>query len=328
MLNAKELGFDFPDLPPGFDYRLPPDLIVGPEYSLAADTPTNWGMQFMAIEALRRISKGKGIKVGVIDTGIDGKHEQFKSGRVIATRVHTGEASIYDGNGHGTHCAATIGGDDPRIGCAQECELYISKGLTNGGSGRSDGLGAGMEWLDAQGCHIISASLGGPSPDQWTQAALKKFTDRGGYAIIAAGNERQQGRTVGYPAAYPFCLPVAAIDSNGRVASFSNPGKDNKQLAISAPGVQIASARAGGGYVLMSGTSMATPMAAGIVALFLGGCLATGRPFPTSEEFRQILFTRALDAGTPGADRDYGPGILRADLLARWLIADPPPLAA
>lgn len=323
MLNAH----GFPAMPPGHDYRLPPDLIVGPEYALASAAPTNWGMNFMLIEALRKFSNGKGIRVGVIDTGIDLKHEQFASGRVIATRVFTGESSIYDGNGHGAHVAATIGGDDPNIGCAQGVELVIGKVLTNGGSGRSDGIGAGIEWCDAQGCHIISASLGGPSPDQWTEAALRKFTGRGGYALIAAGNERQQGRTVGYPAAYPFCLPVAAIDSNGKVASFSNPGKDNKQLSISAPGVNIASAKAGGGYVTMSGTSMATPMAAGIAALFLGGCLATGRAFPPPEEFRKILFTRALDAGAPGTDRDYGPGILRADLLARYLVADAPPLA-
>jgi len=239
--------------------------------------------------------------------------------------------TVYACNGHivsNTHCAATVAGDDPNCGHSQECEIFIVKGLTNGGSGRSDGLGVGFEWLDAQGCHVISASLGGPSPDQWTEAALRKFAARGGYPIIAAGNERQQGRTVGYPAAYPFCLPIAAHDVNGKYASFSNPGKDNKQLAISSPGVNIVSAKPGGGYVNMSGTSMACPNAAGVAVLFLGSCLALGIPFPTPEEYRNILFNYALDAGTPGIDRDYGPGYLRCDLLARWLEQGPPPVAA
>jgi subtilisin len=314
------------NLPPGHDYRLPPDLVVGQEYGLAADVPTNWGMAFMRMDALRKISKGKGVLVGIADTGIDINHEQFASKRIRATRSFLGE-SVFDGNGHGTHVAGTIMGDDPKIGGSQECEGLIAKVLSNGGSGRSDQIGAGFEWLDKEGCHIISASLGGPSPDQWTEKALRAFVERGGWAIIAAGNERQQGRTVGYPAAYPFCLPVAAVDQNGRYASFSNPGKDNKQLAISAPGVQIVSARSGGGYVLMSGTSMACPMTATAATLYIGSCLSLGIPIPTSEVFRSILFGYALDAGTPGADRDYGPGYMRCDILARQLTPDAPPLA-
>lgn len=311
--------------PPGIDYRLPPDLVTEDIFA-ADDVPTNWAFAHCNIAALRELSDGTGVKVGVVDTGINARHPQFASGRVTKVRSFTGE-DPFDGHGHGSHVAGTIGADDPRIGASQGCELLIAKALTNGGGGRSDQIGAAFQWLADEGCHIINASIGGPSPDPYTEKALAAYAKAGGIPIIAGGNERQAGATLGYPGAYPFVLAVAATDAKGNYAPFSNPGKNAQAIAIAAPGVAIDSVNARGGYARKSGTSMATPLVAGIAALYVGYCLQAFRRRPTAEEFRRLFRDYALDAGRPGLDTDFGPGVIRCDLIAATLRPAHPPVA-
>jgi subtilisin family serine protease len=240
---------------------------------------------------------GKGVKVAVLDTGIDAGHPDF-AGRITATENFSAESSAVDGNGHGTHVASILAGSgaasDGRFkGVAPGASLLIGKVLDNTGSGLSSGIIDGMEWATQQGADVVNMSLGTNGPSDGTDAmsqAVDRLTDSTGTLfVIAAGNNGQgvpRAFQVGSPGAASRALTVAANsslqeDPTGlRVAPFSSAGPligtGALKPDIAAPGTGIAAARAAGTslgapvddhYTRLSGTSMATPHVAGVAAL-------------------------------------------------------------
>lgn len=299
-------------------YRLPDDLVIGGSFIAAADGPRNWGYDKCNVANFHARSKGKGVRVAVLDTGCDVNHPDF-SGAVVGAKDFTGSRYGHgDRHGHGTHCAGTILSRAPGIGNAPEAELLVGKVLGDGGGGTGDQIAAGIDWAIAQGADIVSMSLGGGGYDGTQHAAVKRAVAAGVWVIVAAGNERQQGLDTGKvsPAQFPECIVIAAVDEAGRVAGFSNPGRTNISLACGAPGVNVLSCKPGGGYQSMSGTSMATPFLAGCAALVRGVLKAGGKTW-TADLFRGWLGTSVVDAGPAGADRDFGAGIPDLDL---WLM--------
>ena len=226
---------------------------------------------------------GKGIRVAVLDTGMDLGHPDF-AGRKIAFQSFIPNETIDDVHGHGTHCIGTACGSlkpkkNPRYGVAYEAEIFAGKVLSNRGFGADGGILAGIDWALTNGCAVISMSLSAPvgpseSFSQIYENVGVRALSAGSLIVVAAGNDsRRSGfiAPVGHPANCPSILAVAAIDKKLRIASFSNGGINSEGggVDIAAPGVDIRSSVPRNKlYKEMNGTSMATPHVAGIAALF------------------------------------------------------------
>jgi subtilisin family serine protease len=248
---------------------------------LVSETEFTWGLQATKVPASR--FTGKGIRVAVLDTGLDLGHPDFAGRRVTSRSFVQGQA-VQDGNGHGTHCIGTSCGPKrpgtlPRYGVAFEADIFAGKVLSNQGSGGDAGILAGIQWAVTNRCAIVSMSLGarvmpGQSFSQVFEQAASRALAAGTLIIAAAGNESRRPQTVApvaHPANCPSIMAVAALDSAFRVAPFSNQGINPQggQIDIAGPGVDVRSSWPRPTlYNTISGTSMATPHVAGIAALW------------------------------------------------------------
>ncbi len=296
--------------------RPPAQPPTGLPAAVSAQTAATWGIGATLVE--QSAWSGAGIKVAVLDTGLDMAHPAF-AGRVIAAKSFVPDQSEQDVQGHGTHCIGTACGprapaDQIRYGVAHEAEIHVGKVLNDSGSGRESWILAGIEWAVDNGCEVISMSLGravgaDEPPDAFYENAGRYALDNGSLIVAAAGNEswRQYGRiaAVGAPANAESILAVGAIDAKMKIANFScggvNPG--GGEVNIAGPGVDILSAfPLPRGYERLSGTSMATPHVAGIAALY-----AQSDPALRGRALWQALERGALSIGQPA--RDVGAGL-------------------
>jgi subtilisin family serine protease len=231
---------------------------------------------------------GKGVKVAVLDTGVDATHPDLKD-QVIEAKNFTAAADATDHFGHGTHVASIVAGTGAKSGgtykgVAPDAKILNGKVLDDSGSGDDSGILAGMEWAAAQGASVINLSLGGydtPEVDPLEAEVNKLSAEKGVLFAIAAGNEGPQ--SIGSPGSADAALTVGAVDDKDKLADFSSTGPRAGDGAIkpdvTAPGVDITAAAAKGslidqevgekpeGYLTISGTSMATPHVAGAAAI-------------------------------------------------------------
>lgn len=244
---------------------------------------------------------GAGVDVAVLDSGIDPDHPDL-AGRIVATRNFVPEYPILDRLGHGTHVASTIAGSGAASGGVEKgvapgVRLHIGKVLGDNNYGENSGIIEGMEWAARdQHAKIINLSLG-DSPtdgtDPMSLAVNELSAETGALFVVAAGNQgREYG--IGTPAAADAALSVGAVDRTDALAGFSSMGPRLGDRAvkpdITAPGAEILAARSQyakdgeGSYMVMSGTSMATPHVAGAAAL-----LAAKHPELNGEQLKQLL---------------------------------------
>ncbi|MFD8824945.1 S8 family serine peptidase [Streptomyces sp. NPDC059605] len=240
--------------------------------------------QIGAPAAWARSYDGTGVKIAVVDTGIDATHPDL-AGKVVAERNFSGSPDAKDRVGHGTHVASTAAGTgakDARFkGVAPGARLINAKVLDDRGSGEDSGILAGVDWAVAQGADIINMSLGSPDTsgiDPLEAQVNKLSAEKGVLFAVAAGNSGPGRGTVASPGSADAALTVGAVDDNDLIAEFSSVGPRIGDGAvkpdITAPGVDITAAAATGtpdqnpaGYTSMSGTSMATPHVAGAAAI-------------------------------------------------------------
>ena len=288
--------------------------------AVAAQTSATWGLAATRVE-LSHYS-GAGIKVAVLDTGLDLTHPDFARRQIVTKSFVAGDPNPQDVQGHGTHCIGTACGplsppNQIRYGIAHEAEIFVGKVLNDTGSGQEGWILAGIEWAVDSGCEVISMSLGravqpGEPPDEFYENAGQYALDNGSLIIAAAGNEswRQYNaiRPVGAPANSESIMAVGAIDAKMKVANFSCGGinQPGGAVDIAGPGVDVLSTfpmpRA---YERLSGTSMATPHVAGIAAL-----LAQSDKTLRGKALWTALERSALNINLPA--RDAGGGLVQA----------------
>ena len=283
------------------------------------ESQATWGIQ--GVKAVFSCRSGRGIKIAVLDTGMDLNHPDF-AGRSITSQSFVAGQAVQDGHGHGTHCIGTATGPKcpairPRYGVAYEADIFAGKVLDNTGRGTDGQILAGINWAIANKCEVVSMSLGaavqvGQSFSTVYETVAQRALQAGSLIVAAAGNDSNRPsviKPVGHPANCPSILAVAALDSSLAIAWFSNRGINPQggQIDIAGPGVNVySSVPMPTRYGRKSGTSMATPHAAGIAAL-----LAEANPGARGSALGQLLAATAQRLTTlPGAD--VGSGLVQA----------------
>jgi len=308
--------------------KLAPD---GRQFADLDGADYTYGLEKIGIPALRAAQpdlNGKGVRVGIIDTGIDAKHPEF-AGRIAAFRDFVGDKKeAYDDNGHGTHVAGTIAGagvGGTQIGVAPGATLVIAKSFTGSGGASVSSLIRAMEWMgDPDGNpatndrpKVVSNSWGGgPSSDANADPffqPIMTWIELGIFPSFAAGNSGPRPGTIGSPGCLPNTFAVAATDEDDNAAGFSSRGPvkikvDGKDVVlvkpdVAAPGVKIFSAMPKGKYATMSGTSMATPHVSGVIAL-----IYQAKPSATVLEVMEILSKTSDRLGEKNKNPVFGAG--------------------
>jgi subtilisin len=269
-------------LPAGVEQRLKdnplvegvyPDLRVSErvDFKKAASTQEiPWGITRIGADKAWSRSTGNGVRVAVIDSGIDLDHPDLAANIRGGFNAVNHKDSYNDGFGHGTHVSGIIAALNNTfgvVGTSYNAGLYAVKVLDDSGSGLLSDVIEGLHWAVKNHMQVanISLEIGQDSPP--FHKAIARAVEAGVVVVAAAGND---GAATAYPAAYPEVIAVSAVDKDGNVAPWSNTGK----IELAAPGVDVLSTIPGGLipgalYYLSSGTSMASPHVAGTVALLM-----------------------------------------------------------
>ena len=232
----------------------------------------DWGQTSLHVGDYQKNAKtlGEGVKVAVLDTGVDTEHPDLKPN--LKAAVDFTGCGVRDTKcGHGSHVSGIIaaaGANDTGVlGVAPKCELYSARVLDDDGTcpGDYQWIIDGIHWAIAQHCDVINMSLGSPcEPPPLVHSAIQAACAAGIIVVVAAGNDGQPA--LNWPARYAECVAVAAIGKDGRLANFSDYGTG---LAAVAPGVDIYSTWLNGQYCKESGSSMSAPFISGMIALML-----------------------------------------------------------
>lgn len=300
-------------------------------YRVALDRST---VQIGAPQAWQEGYTGKGVKVAVLDSGVDETHPDLVGQEVAAQNFS--DSGVADVVGHGTHVASTIAGTGAKSGgkyrgVALGASVLDGKVLDDDGSGRTSWILAGMEWAVAQGADVVNMSLGqfdSPGIDP-AEEAVNRLSTQGVLFVVAAGNNGAD-ETIGSPASADAALAVGAVEADDRLADFSSRGPrigdSGLKPDVTAPGTEITAAKSsasalpdsdGDSYVGMSGTSMAAPHVSGAAAL-----VAQRHPGWTGQQIKAALMgsarpNPALGVFAQGSGRVDVPAALRQPLVAQ-----------
>jgi thermitase len=285
------------------DEEFPNDPMFGDQYAhKVSNSVEGW-----------KISQGSSdLVLAIVDTGVDGTHPELKDKMVAGFDVmnpDTPDSANKDPMGHGTHCAgiaaATANNKIGVAGFAPNVKIQSVRVLDNNGSGTYEGVAQGMVWAAEHGAKVMSMSLGGPSSSKVLEDAVAVAVKNDVLIIAAMGNSGNEKPS--YPAAIKGVMPIGATDSKDKRATFSQYGA---HISVTAPGVNIlstfpmyASGMPAKEYGSISGTSMATPAAAGVAALVRSKFTAF-----KAEETRAKIEKGTDDLGDKGWDKYYGFG--------------------
>jgi subtilisin len=290
-------------------------------FKMADEYSNSWGVQYIGSQPVHNQSiNGTGVKIAVLDTGIDYNHPDLKDNYKGGFNFVNNNSDPWDDNClsfyktcHGTHVSGIIAAEHNGlgvVGVAPGASIYAVKVLDGGGFGTASTVLSGIEWAVNNHMDIISMSIESTENNTAVLDAVNAAYNSGVLLVAAGGNTG--GGPVLYPAAYDSVIAVTAIDQNGQRASFS---PIDQKIEVAAPGVNINSTVCiiadsshclQEGYGILSGTSMAAPHVTGVAALIY----STGKR--DNKVVRQIIDNTAFDAGTPGKDDIYGYGIVDA----------------
>ncbi|MEV4504532.1 type VII secretion-associated serine protease mycosin [Streptomyces klenkii] len=282
-----------------------------------------WALDALHTEEAWQTTKGAGITVAVLDTGVDDGHPDL-AGQVLPgkdligfgagpgdrawARHGTAMAGIIAGRGHGAD------GTDGVVGVAPEAKILPVRVILEDGdpsrakarSGRGNALADGIRWAADHGADVINLSLGDDSdtahPEPQEDAAVQYALGKGAVVVASAGNGGEQGDHVSYPAAYPGVIAVTAVDRYGSRAAFSTR---RWYAALSAPGVDVVIADPDRHYYEGWGTSAAAAFVSGAVAL-----VRSAHPDLSPAQIRKLLVDTARDAPPGGRSDALGAGVV------------------
>jgi subtilisin len=321
--NVARVEYDAPCHAVGYGpYR---HLEVQDPWPVTTETIPDGVKQVKAPEAWGT-SMGEGIRVAVLDTGIDFNHPDLKDNYAGGVTFVEGTSTPMDDNkyGHGTHCAGTIAAARNGagvVGVAPKASLYAVKVLDKNASGLFSWSIAGIDWCIKNRMHIISMSLGNYCVPTAVELMCNTAWCKGLLIVAGAGNQEgnpapPQQSDVDYPARYKNVIAVSSIDSTDVVAPNSARGPE---IDLCAPGVCILSTLPNGGYGRFSGTSVACPHVSGVAALAWGAHVSSD-----NEQIWNLVASTVDDLGIPGRDSVYGYGRVNAYAALRAPL--PPPV--
>lgn len=296
-----------------------PDMVLSAAF---AGEVLPWGVDRVDAELVHPSNKGTGVKVAILDSGIDLDHPDLAvAGDVtFAPGTTTGD----DDNGHGTLVAgivAALENDIGVIGVAPEASLYAVKVLSQNGSGAMSVILSGIEWAVDNNMQVINMSLGGIL--NWPSSVIQAIDNAysAGIVIVAGagngGSAGGEGNNIWAPARYESVIAVGATDEQDARYTSSSTGY---ALELVAPGVNIYSTAMGGGYGYLTGTSTSSPHASGAAALLIASGLTN------NVDVRHRLRDSAEDLGAVGWDTQFGKGMVNADLAINF--TEPPDQSA
>lgn len=248
----------------------------------------NWGIEKLKIDSIMQKHTGKDVKICICDTGRP-NHPDIPFESIGGSENFTNETTVGDLNGHATHVAGIV------LEIAPGAKLYFARVLNTQGSGTNNQVAAGIRWCVDQKANIINLSLGSSAPSTAIKTEIDYALSKKVIVIAAAGNEGQsetQDR-IGYPAKYEEVVSIGSINEQIKVSFFSSSG-DNGDVV--APGEKILSTWKDGNYIVLSGTSMATPFISALAALYL-------EKYGNTHELEGILEKTTTDIAPLGYDR-------------------------
>lgn len=289
--------------------HLPPYRVSFPSVPLSEGV--DWGVASYGIPELWKQTRGEGVAVAVVDSGI-ANHSALE---VKDHRNFSSDEEAFDSLGHGTHVAGTIGARSGAAkGIAPGCTLLSLKVLGHSGMGSQQAVANAVRYATEVRADIICMSLGATKPDDRVHSAIRDAHRAGVIVVCAAGND---GGAVNFPAAFPETVGVGAVDKNGVACEFSSRGKE---IVVAAPGQDITSTWLANGYATISGTSMAAPFVVGVLALWLSKRKKESKQV-THQEVVSALQETCRDAGVTGRDPIYGWGLLDPHALVNYSLA-------
>lgn len=295
-------------------------------YAFGDMQTVGWGVFATdAITVQERGNNGQGVKVGIIDTGIDYNHPDLAANYITGYDFINGDPDPYDDHGHGTHVAGIVGALNNNIGTlgiAPQIMLYGVKVLDGTGKGSISDVISGLQYCVENDIDVVCMSLGTSYGSPALEEACEYAKNHGVVLVTAAGNSGDGDYNtdeISYPAAYDSTIAVGAIDINNLPAAWSNSGP---YVSVCAPGVDILSTfplsdcyYPSTGYGTLSGTSMAAPHVVGLVAQII-----QAHPGYNPDEIKYVLEHSANDVYLEGVDTVTGYGLIDADAAVSYVI--------
>jgi thermitase len=287
---ARHPHFKFAEL----DRIVPPNLVTNDPY-----LGSQWHVPKIGAGVAWDKAKGDGVTIAILDTGVDSAHPDLSSRIVPGWNIYDNNANTADVYGHGTKvagsAAAAFNNGIGVAGVAGNAKIMPIRISSATGGATLSAMAQGITWAADHGARVANISYVSAESSS-VRSAGDYMKSKGGLVTTSAGN---YGTDAGI-AATTSVIPVSATDSNDAKASWSSYGAF---VAMSAPGVGIYTTTNGGGYAAVNGTSFASPVTAGVVALIM-----SANPKLTSSEVEKVLFSTAVDLGTAGRDPFFGHG--------------------